>query len=108
MGKASTRGLVWSGVFQRGIFETLNKAAERAGQGHRTVGLRIGVDPNRFAGGQETEDEVPTISPTVQEREFFQTADYDQNGWISFREAEQALLTTVRRRRFDIEEGRGK
>ncbi|WP_419192315.1 hypothetical protein [Engelhardtia mirabilis] len=29
---------------------------------------------------------------TVQEREYFSTADYDSNGWISFREAEQALL----------------
>lgn len=44
-----------------------------------------------LAGGQETPVEDPP-EPTVQEREYFATADYDGNGWISFREAEQALL----------------
>jgi Ca2+-binding EF-hand superfamily protein len=41
--------------------------------------------PGRTVGGQEPDLEA-------QEAEYFATADYDGNGWISFREAEAALL----------------
>lgn len=41
---------------------------------------------------EPTESDEPAVVASVQEREYFATADYDGNGWISFREGEQALL----------------